>query len=381
MVVTAALLAASVIPAGCSGDGARSEAVGAALVVYVGLPLHGENEAQGQALQNGMKLALAEAKGRVGDHRVEAIYLDDTRGRRWDQAVAADNARRASQDVAAIGYLGDLDSGATRVSLPITNQAEMVQISPASTAVDLTRAARGEVPERLQPSAKRTFARVVPADDVQAAAAASWAKQLGAKRVAVLSSGEAFGDVVTVAFEDAAREIELELVKPGERPDVVYVGGSGPAGLRALRRAGEAAPGARLIGSDALLQELSRTGAAGLDRRLLLTSPFIDPQELPPAGRRFAARYAAQFGAQPDPAAAYGYEAVGLLIDAIRRAGADGNDRKAVLGEALDTKGRRSILGTYSIDDFGDTTLRTMSGYRVSGGKPVFDRLIEAAGE
>ena len=34
---------------------------------------------------------------------------------------------------------------------------------------------------------------------------------------------------------------------------------------------------------------------------------------------------------------------------------------------------RRSILGTYSIDDVGDTTLNRLAGYRLVNGRPVFD--------
>ncbi|MDX6663308.1 MAG: branched-chain amino acid transport system substrate-binding protein, partial [Solirubrobacterales bacterium] len=136
---------------GCSAGTGSSKVVGSTLTVYAGLPLHGPAAKRGQAIENGIKLALADAGGRVAGRRVEAVYLDDTAATpgappRWSQSVAADDARRASQDVTAIGYIGDLDSGATRVSLPITNQAEMAQVSPASSAVDLTRSANGLEP-------------------------------------------------------------------------------------------------------------------------------------------------------------------------------------------------------------------------------------------
>lgn len=375
----AAVLALATSLGGCDPGAGNGGSGHSTLMVYVSVPLHGEGASRGEAIENGIKLAIADAQGRAGSHRVEAVYLDNTRGKRWDQAVSADNARRASQDVTAIAYIGDVDSGATRVSLPITNQAEVVQLSPAASAVDLTRLAGGQAPERLQPSGKRTFARVVPADDIQARAAALWAKQMGAKRVAVLSSGEPFGDVVTVAFEDAARRLRLRLVRPGERPDMIYVGGSGGDGLKALRQAGASAPGAKLMAPDSLLGPSILREATPLHDRLYVTSPFIDPSRLPPVGQRFAAAYRKRFDGAPDAAAAYGYETMALLIDAIRRAGED-DDREGVAKATLATRSRRSVLGTYSIDELGDTTLRTVSGYRIVGGRPAFETLLEAPG-
>ena len=107
-------------------------------------------------------------------------------GARWSPAAAAANARRATEDSTAIAYLGDFDSGATRVSLPITNEARMLQVSPASAAIDLVQPFLGagdQVPEEVQPTGERTFGRVIPSDEVQAEAAAGWAKRLGARRV------------------------------------------------------------------------------------------------------------------------------------------------------------------------------------------------------
>ena len=121
------------------------------------------------------KLALADAQGRAGELAVRAVYLDDTSGRggraRWSPAVAAANARDAAEDSSAIAYLGEFHSGATRASLPITNEARMLQVSPASAAVDLVQpflGGRDQIPEEFQATGERTFGRVIPGDEVQA---------------------------------------------------------------------------------------------------------------------------------------------------------------------------------------------------------------------
>ena len=97
----------------------------------------------------------------AGGLRIRAIYLDDTAGHganaRWSPAAAAANARRASQDSTAIAYIGDFDSGATRFSLPITNEAHILQVSPASSAVDLVQPFLGagdQLPEDVQPTGR-----------------------------------------------------------------------------------------------------------------------------------------------------------------------------------------------------------------------------------
>jgi branched-chain amino acid transport system substrate-binding protein len=377
---------------GCAG-GDSGEVGGETLTVYVSSPLHGARTAEGRAIVNGAKLALDEAGGRVGPLRVRAVYLDDTEGGRWSLARSAGNARRAAQDVTAIGYLGDLDSGATRASLPITNQAEMVQISPGSTAVDLTRLppVGGADPDRYRPSGKQTFARVVPADDVQARAAALWAMRLGLTRIEAISGGSDFGQIMVDEFTAAAHRLGMKVVRArggqGLRPslgsaaggiDGAYYGGtSGPA-TAAFRASAAARPDLQVLGSDALLDPAFLRAAAQVANRLHLTSPFLDPSLLPPVGQRFLRAYRGRFGLPANPAAAYGYEAMALLLGAIRRAGGDGDQRSAVTDQVLSTRDRHSVLGTYSIDGNGDTTLDAVSGYRIADGLPVFPVSLHA---
>ena len=102
-----------------------------------------------------------------------------------------------------------------------------------------------------------------------------------------------------------------------------------------------------------------------------IVSPFRDSSRLvDPPGREKRPLAA--------PGAAYGYEAMSLLLDAIRRAGDGGSDRGSVLDEVLSTRDRHSIIGEYSIDGNGDTTLDLVSAYRIQNCLPVFDRELMA---
>lgn len=359
------------IAPGCGGGGA----VDGTVTVYVSVPLQGVRGAEGRAIADGARLALEQAGGRAGELEVRAIYLDDTgNGPEWNPVATAANARRAAEDSSAIGYIGELDSGATRISLAITNQAGMIQISPGSTAVDLTRETSAASPETYRPTGDRNFARIVPDDEAQARAAAVLAERLGARTAGALFDQSSFGEILLDEFSDLAQERGI-LIGPtaGLRrgsdemivsafsqtpPDVIYFAGSAGAALDALAEIARRTPETPFIASDAL-QTASLEICRRLRAPLYLTSPYVRPYG------RF----------EDEPAAAYGYEAMSLLLDAIRRRGAD---RGAVIDEVLATEDRGSPIGRYSIDGRGDTTLDRIAVYAVRDCEQSFDRELRA---
>jgi branched-chain amino acid transport system substrate-binding protein len=394
LVLAAAAALALTTLAGC-GPGGAGGLQGDTLTVYFALPLRGESGPAGRAIRDGAKLALADADGRAGELRLKPVFLDDTRGARWSPVAAGDDARRAAQDTTAIAYVGDLESGATRTSLPITNEARMLQVSPGSTAIDLARNGPGagdEVPELVQPTGERTFGRVIPDDETQAEAAGVWARKLGSRRAAVVTDGSEFGAIVAGEFaeqaegEGVAIEADERRRLPGAavrdvaraRPDLVYYGGTADDALPLLARVADAAPGATIMGTDALLEPDFLRAAGRLGSRLRITSSAEDPRQLPAEGQRFRRAYRGRFGHAANPYAAYGYEAMAVTIDAVDRAGDQAEDRGAVIDAFFDTRDRRSVLGTYSIDEVGNTTLKAIAGYRVSAGRPVFDTALHA---
>ena len=119
-------------------------------------------------------MALAAVHGHIGRYRIVLRSLNDATvaSDGWDPGQTNANADLAAKDQRTIGYLGDLNSGASAVSLPVLNRARIPQISPLSTAVGLTEggpeAQPGE-PQKYYPTMIRTFARVIPNDKVQAA--------------------------------------------------------------------------------------------------------------------------------------------------------------------------------------------------------------------
>ena len=113
--------------------------------------------------------------------------LDDSTAKRgeWDPVQTTANAHAAAGDNSTIGYVGELNSGASAISIPVLNRAGIPQISPTSTAVGLTSGAVGAAPgepAKYYPTRIRTFARVIPSDAVEAAAQVRLQKSSDAPR-------------------------------------------------------------------------------------------------------------------------------------------------------------------------------------------------------
>ena len=132
---------------------------------------------EGTAMKQAVDLAVRHAGGAVAGYKIEVINMDDaspTTGS-WDGTVEAGIAQKAVADADVMLYLGTYNSGAAKVSMPITNKAGLVQISPANTYPGLTKKGFGAgEPEVYRPSRKVNYFRPFPADDIQGAAAAAW---------------------------------------------------------------------------------------------------------------------------------------------------------------------------------------------------------------
>ncbi len=210
--VTGCLLAGSVLAVAACGSSSSSSSSGGAsgstsgsggnsantVDIYSSLPMQGSSTAQTIPLVNGIKLALSQAGGKAGKWNVNYIELDDSTAAagKWDPTQTAADARKAASDPKAVYYIGEFNSGASEVSIPILNQAGVPQVSPANTYVGLTTNEPGSAPgepQKYYPTGTRTFLRIVPRDSIQAAADLIAMKQAGCTRVAVANDKEAYG--------------------------------------------------------------------------------------------------------------------------------------------------------------------------------------------
>lgn len=327
---------------GCSSDGSTVEGP---VTVYVSLPLSGPAEADGTDAADGARLALEQAGDRAGGLEVRAELLDDAAaGKPWNPVAVGQNARRAAQDSSAAAYIGELDSQPTRASMPITNDAGIVQVSPGAGGIDLTAPAEGypDSPERYRPSGEISFARVIPSDAEQVRAAAEWAGEMGLGRLLGAPDGLPFGNLMLSEFSADAAEVgvEVDRVQPGR-----IIGRSGPSFLAG---AGPDGPGVLTAGG-----------------RRYVTSGALAPIRLPKSA--FPADFRRRFERDPGPYAAYGYDAMQLVLEAIEVAEGKDEFRAAVVDAVLDADRPDSILGPYSIAPDGNTTLCAVQRYEERG--------------
>ena len=401
----AALAATASVLAGCGGVGVSgaSEATGNQLAVYSSLPLQGPAAASSAEIVDGERLALSQAGGHVGKFKVGYVSLDDANPQsgKLDPEATSTNAKTAAQDTSTIAYLGELGSAATAVSLPLINAAGILQVSPSSPYVGLTssRDAGQDEPERFYPSGKRSFGRLQPGDSSQADAQLQLMQALGVRKLYVLDDQDPFAVPLAEIVSAEARHAGISLVAhdsilttaptpaayAGEaekiarsKPDAVFFAGGVQTGTAALWRAlHRADPKLLLLGTSAL-EEPAFTGAiAAADSQTYLTTSILPLADYPPPAARMLADYRRQFGGRPGPYALYGYEAMSVVLDAIRRAAERGNDRETVIDRFFQTKDRHSVLGTYSVLASGETTLSRYGVDRVSDGRAVFYRAFD----
>ena len=391
--------------AGCGG-GDKADDGGPAdgprtLTIYSSLPLHGPDRERARDMVNAIKLALQQSGGKIGALSVTYVSLDSATAEKgdWSSDQVLENARAAVRDLNTIAYIGDLDSAATALSLPLTNEGHVLQVSPSSTYDGLTRAGgrRPAEPERFYPAGRRTFGRVVPADHVQASALVGYMKTAGVRRLALLADRDLYGgglaDQIVAAAERQgvvvldrgridARERDLtdsaiEIATLGA--DAFLFAGSPAAGAARIYEAVAAADrDVLLFGPSALARDgFAQSLRASVARRMRITTPLLPPRLLPPAARAFRSQFETTFGRRPAPEALQAYEATRVVLDSIRKAGLKGNDRRAVTEAFFATRDRPSVLGEYSIDRFGDTSLSTFAGNRLGADGLMLDKVLK----
>jgi branched-chain amino acid transport system substrate-binding protein len=403
------LMSAAVI-AGCGSSTKQAlpgdKIPGTMLTIYSSGPMHGASSANAADVASGEQLALAQVHNRIGKYRIVFKSLDDSVAKRgeWDPGQTTLNARVALNDKTTIGYLGDYNSGASAISIPLLNRLGIPQLSATNTAVGLTQggpsASPGE-PEKYYPTGERTYARVIPNDAVQAAAQVKLQQRDGCRRTYVLNDGEDDGAmsftlaaqhaglplVGAQAFDPRAKDYTaLAIAVAQTSPDCVLISAITENNAVLLtKQIAAAIPDARIFGMAGLAESTFTDATQGgipaaLDPRMIITVATLDPSLYPTAGRAFFGTYSRRYGV-PQPYAIFGYEAMSLLLRAIDRATDHGRQparRSKVVAAVFATHDRHSVLGTYSITHTGDTTLRRYGVYRVLNGELTFVTAIQA---
>jgi WD40 repeat protein/ABC-type branched-subunit amino acid transport system substrate-binding protein len=367
--------------------------VSGSIKIVSSLPHGGIASERTDSIINAFKMALAEHNGRVAGANVTYIDMDDAAyasNESADGPTETGNANQAVNDPTVMVYLGPLYSGSARQAIPILCRAGIAMISFSNTYPGLTGQhaynAPGE-PDSFYPNCSRNYTRVVATDDVQGAVGAEFARRLGATRVYALHDSGAAPEATTATFADTASRLGLRVVGGPEGvdladsdyravarkvreggADLVYWGGSEVGGSTLWRdlRA-ELGPTVQLMGPDGINNDGFVAAAGSAAEGTYATFPGVLPAQLEGKGADWYQRYKQQFHSEPDPMAAYAYEAMNVALAAIERTGKV--DRAAIRDAIIATQDYNGILGRWSFTPTGDTTLTRMSVRQVRNGK------------
>lgn len=361
--IIAALLIAGALPATASAQ---------ELTVYSSLPLSGASRVQTKAVNDGARQALKEAGGVAAGKPVRLKTLNSAtrRAGSWTARRTEANAEAAARDASTVAYIGEFNSGASKISIPILNGQGIPQISPSNTYNGLTTPGpRGE-PGVYYPTGARTFFRLLPNDHVQAAAMATAMRDRGCTKAGLVHDGTVYGrDVVTDAAATLARlgvaVVANRRISRGAPAAVKR------AGADCMAYGGITASGAVRLFRSSALRAMKLFGSDGVAE-----VGFVGPLPRSVERRTTVMVATLDYGPDRDPYYALGYESMKLILDGLN---ASGGTRAGLLGWLPTVQNRASGIGTYGFDANGDTTLRAYGLYGLRGSSLIYEGAITAA--
>jgi branched-chain amino acid transport system substrate-binding protein len=346
------------------------------------LPLQGAIRHQTVEISRAMIWALAQAGWKAGPYKIGYQSCDDSTAQTggWDTAKCATNAHLYANDKSVIGVLGTFNSGCAKIEVPILNRASLAMVSPANTNPGLTKKWDVGEPGKYYPTGVRNYARVVATDDIQGPADALWSQALGFKKVYVLNDKQTYGFGVATTYKNAAAKLGIKVVG--------FQGWDAKASSYEALATAIKASGAQAVflggiicnNGAKLMQDIK-----AVDPKIQLQMPdgFSDPNsngavangayisvageppnKLTGAGATFVKSFGKQIGTTPNPYAAYGAQAMDVMLQAVAKGGGQrAATTKGIFGLTI-TNG---ILGNFTINSTGDTNLTPITIYKQSG--------------
>jgi len=384
--VAAAAVGATVFGTGGSPTGPASPDT---WTIGLTMPLSGDDAALGTPVRNAVQMAVDDIneRGAVDGSELELVVVDDAQ----DADLAAENAQQFVADRSVVAMIGPWGSGPTFAALPITNEAGLLECSPAATHPGLTKPSLGALELRAAHPNEINFVRLAPADDIQAVAFASFAHDDLGSRFALVISTSDLGAVIADPFEEQFQRLggRTQRIDPDEAanpraalapldaadpPDLVFFGGENPRDAAAIRRAmvrsGHAAT--PLLSWDFISDGNGREAGSYIRRvgAADATGTYAAHASLPDHRFAFSDAYRKRFGDEPDEYAAAGYACVQIIAAALSEVAdeaASPDQARALLRDAVADPAQRfeTVLGTVGFDANGDARQQFVTFYRV----------------
>ena len=393
------------------GGGGLSSCTGS-VTVATDLPVSGSDASDGKPTQNGAQLAVDQATSNklLGGCTIKLTTKDDASVAlgKHDPQQGAQNITELAGDTSVLGVIGPFNSNVALAELPISNKANLVQISPSNTNPGLTIV--GSNPDintaSLKPSGNTTYFRVCTTDIGQGKADAQEAAQtLGAKKAYVIDDQETYGkglaDQFSKFFQQDGGSVAKRVSLPGDTKDfstqlteakglgvdVIFFGGtsSNGGGIVKKQMATAGLTGVKFVGGDGIVdgEFFTEAGTAGAEGAYgSVAAP--DPTKLSSAAK-FVSDYKAAFGSDPGAYSANAYDAMNILLQAIKKAITDNGGTLPSTGTAFREAVRKNMLqtsydgaiGHTSFDANGDTSNVLLTIFQAQSGKWAYSSTVK----
>ena len=352
-------------------------------IVASDLPLQGAVRHQTIQVSRAEIWALANAGWKAGSYKIGYQSCDDSTAQTggWDPAKCATNGHLYANNKTVIGVLGTFNSGCAKIIVPILNRAgPMPMVSPANTNPGLTKKWDVGEPGKYYPTGVRNYARVVATDDFQGPADAMWSKAQGYTKVYVLNDKQTYGFGVAKAYRSAAAKLGIKVTGfkgwdakassyealataiKATGAQAVFLGGIiCNNGAKLMQDIKAVDPKIQLQMPDGF-SDPGANGAVGNGAYISVAG--APPKALTGAGATFVKSFGKQIGTTPNPYAAYGAQAMDVMLSAIAKGGGQrASTTKGIFGLSI-TNG---IIGSFTINSTGDTSLGTITIYKQAG--------------
>ena len=355
-----ALSVTALILTACSKGDDKAAAVSAdGIEVKIGhvAPLTGPIAHLGKDNENGARLALEEINkaGLTIDGKKVVLTLvpeDDAE----DPKTATQVAQKLV-DAKVVGVVGHLNSGTSIPASKIYSDAGITQISPSSTNPDYTN------------QGFKTTYRLVATDAQQGPALGNYvANTLKAKTVAIIDDSTQYGKGLADEFEKTVKAAGVKVVTreasnnkatdfkailtkiKGSKPDVIMYGGMDATGGPLAKQATELGIKAKIVGGDGMCTEklIELAGDAVVNVTCSEAGKALSKMD---QGADFQKRYKERFNSDVQIYAPFTYDAVYVLVDAMKRA--NSTDPAKILVAMPDTK-MNGLVGNIAFDSKGD---------------------------
>ncbi|MEV6103362.1 branched-chain amino acid ABC transporter substrate-binding protein [Streptomyces sp. NPDC051940] len=368
------------------GDKGGSDGKKTTVLIGVDAPLTGDLSALGLGIKNSVDLAAktANKNNEVPGVEFKIVSFDD-------KATPSEGQQNATKLVAnkdVLGVVGPLNSSVSQSMQSVFNAAKLVQVSPANTAPELTQG-----PNWAAGDKKRQFDsyfRTATTDAIQGPFAARYMFQdAGVKNVYVVDDQKTYGKGLAKTFSEEFTKlggtiVGTDHVNPDDRDfnsivtkvkskgaDAVYYGGEYPAAGPFSQQLKDAGVNIPLMGGDGIFSgdfiKLNKKAEGDLATSVGEPVAKID------TAKQFVANYAA--GGYKEAYEAYGgysYDSAWAIIQAVKAVVKDGkvpSDARAQVMAAMSQVNFAGVTGQVSFDEFGDTTNKALTVYKVEGGE------------